>query len=98
MNQVVLVGRIERIVKKDEEQLILTMSVPAFSKNEKESRVIDMINCTLLGNVAKQTAEYCKVNDVVGIRGRIQKRGQYPMEIIAEKVTFLSSKTYEQDV
>lgn len=91
MNQVVLVGRIERIVKKDEEQLILTMSVPAFSKNEKESRVIDMINCTLLGNVAKQTAEYCKVNDVVGIRGRIQKRGQYPMEIIAEKVTFLSS-------
>lgn len=91
MNQVVLVGRIERIVKKDEEQLILTMSVPAFSKNEKESRVVDMINCTLLGNVAKQTAEYCKVNDVVGIRGRIQKRGQYPMEIIAEKVTFLSS-------
>ncbi len=91
MNQVVLVGRIERIVKKDEEQLILTMSVPAFSKNEKESRVIDMINCTLLGNVAKQTAEYCKVNDVVGIRGRIQKRGQYPMEIIVEKVTFLSS-------
>lgn len=91
MNQVVLVGRIERIVKKDEEQLILTMSVPAFSKNEKESRVIDMINCTLLGNVAKQTAEYCKVNDAVGIRGRIQKRGQYPMEIIAEKVTFLSS-------
>ena len=67
------------------------MSVPAFSKNEKESRVIDMINCTLLGNVAKQTAEYCKVNDVVGIRERIQKRGQYPMEIIAEKVTFLSS-------
>lgn len=91
MNQVVLVGRIERIVKKDEEQLILTMSVPAFSKNEKESRVIDMINCTLLGNVAKQTAEYCKVNDVVGIIGRIQKRGQYPMEIIVEKVTFLSS-------
>lgn len=91
MNQVVLVGRIERIAKKDEEQLILTMSVPAFSKNEKESRVIDMINCTLLGNVAKQTAEYCKVNDVVGIRGRIQKRGQYPMEIIVEKVTFLSS-------
>lgn len=88
MNQVVLVGR---IVKKDEEQLILTMSVPAFSKNEKESRVIDMINCTLLGNVAKQTAEYCKVNDVIGIRGRIQKRGQYPMEIIAENVTFLSS-------
>lgn len=91
MNQVVLVGRIERIVKKDEEQLILTMSVPAFSKNEKESRVIDMINCTLLGNVAKQTAEYCKVNDVIGIRGRIQKRGQYPMEIIAEEATFLSS-------
>lgn len=91
MNQVVLVGRIERIVKKDEEQLILTMSVPAFSKNEKESRVIDMINCTLLGNVAKQTAEYCKVNDVVGIIGRIQKRGQYPMEIIVEKVKFLSS-------
>lgn len=91
MNQVVLVGRIERIVKKDEEQLILTMSVPAFSKNEKESRVIDMINCTLLGNVAKQTAEYCKVNDVVGIIGRIQKRGQYPIEIIVEKVTFLSS-------
>ena len=91
MNQVTLVGRVERIVKKDEEQLILTMSVPAFSKNENESRVIDMINCTLLGNVAKQTAEYCKVNDVIGIRGRIQKRGQYPMEIIAEKVTFLSS-------
>lgn len=90
MNQVVLVGR---IINKnlDGDKMLITLLVPASCKYENGNYPPDKINCTLLGNVAKQTAEYCKVNDVVGIRGRIQKRGQYPMEIIAEKVTFLSS-------
>ena len=50
------------------------------------------------------TSEYCNKGDIVGMKGRIQSRSvekdgkkESVMEIIAEKVTFLSSKKQEAD-
>ena len=95
LNQIVVIGRIKYEPKKEKDKLFITLSVPATVKNENGCYPVDEIECTLTGTIAEQVYKYCNVHDVVGIRGRIQRRDDNPMEIIAEKVTFLSSKTYE---
>lgn len=50
--------------------------------------------------VAESTVEYCHKGDLVGVKGRIQTRDveleddtrKKYVEVVAEKVTFLSSK------
>ena len=53
---------------------------------------------TLWNGIAETTCEYCKKSDLVGVKGRLQtsqydKDGEtkYVMDVIAEKVSFLSS-------
>ena len=41
--------------------------------------------------VGNTTFEYCKKDDLVGIKGRIECKENNPVKIIAEKVTFLSN-------
>ena len=51
-------------------------------------------------NIAENSATYCGKGDIVGVKGRVQSRTvekedgkkEYLVEIIAEKITFLSSK------
>ena len=59
----------------------------------------DFVDCVAFEGVASNTAQYCEKGDIVGIKGRIQSRvieneckKNYVMDIVAEKVTFLSSK------
>ena len=105
MNQIILVGRIAQPVelhttetgKKKSE---LTLAVPRTYKNLDGEYETDFFDCTLWTTIAETTTEYCKVGDVVGIKGRVQTRmiekedgTKYKkVEIIAERVTFLSSK------
>ena len=63
----------------------------------------DFIDCVAFDNIAENTSEYCGKGDIVGVKGRVQSRTvekdgktEYIMEIIAEKVTFLSSKKQEE--
>lgn len=49
-----------------------------------------------MGNIAATTTNYCKKGDIVGVKGRIQQTHS-TIELIAEKVTFLSSHTPTQD-
>ena len=52
------------------------------------------------GGIAEHTCEYCKKGDIVGVKGRIQTSSyetedgnkKYAMEVVAEKISFLSSK------
>ena len=60
----------------------------------------DFIECLLWDNVAINTSNYCHKGDIVGIKGRLQSRTiekdekkQTILEVIAEKVTFLTSKS-----
>ena len=64
----------------------------------------DFIRCTLWNVIAENTCEYCKKGDIVGVKGRLQtssyedKDGskKYSIDVIAEKVTFLSSKKVDE--
>lgn len=105
LNQSILVGRIVREpeVRETGEGVKvsnLTLAVPRSYKNANGEYDTDFISCVLWRGVAEKTAEYCRKGDLIGIRGHIQtKQVEYPdaskhnvVEVVAEKVTFLSSK------
>ena len=109
LNQLVLVGRLTRNItvnKSDKGIKVATipLAIPRSFKNSEGTYDTDFIDCVAFDSIAENTSEYCEKGDIVGVKGRIQSRvledkeGQkeYVMEIIAEKVTFLSSHTKEE--
>ena len=107
LNQVVLVGRIVKdpeLVDTDNNKKVsrITLAIPRSFKNMDGEYETDFINCILWDIVAKNTVEYCKKGDIVGVKGRIQSNvvetdgeKKYYFDVIAERVTFLSSKKIE---
>lgn len=103
LNQVVLVGRLtsnpEAIVTENgHKRSTVTVAVPRSYKNSEGLYDTDFIRCVLWNGIASNTCEYCKKGDVVGIKGRLQTstyetddEKKYLVEVIAEKVTFLTS-------
>ena len=103
LNQIVLVGRLTRdiTVNKSEKGIkvaTIPLAVPRSFKNMEGTYDTDFIDCVAFENIASNTAEYCKTGDIVGVKGRVQSRvvenddkKTTVIDIIAEKVTFLSS-------
>lgn len=90
LNNVVLVGRIDKIHNITQ---TIQLKVPRNHKNPDTNLYDDdLITITLTENLYKNLKDYCKENDLVGIKGHIEAT---PLEIkiIADKVTFLSSNT-----
>lgn len=109
LNQVVLVGRLTddlQVTKTENGKKVssLVLAVQRTYKNSDGIYESDFIRCILWNSIASSTSEYCHKGDIVGIKGRIQtsnyedKDGtrKYTTEVIAEKVTFLSSKKPEE--
>jgi len=105
LNQAVLVGRIVQTPELKETEngkklARVTLAVPRSFKNSNGEYETDYISCVMWKGVAENTVEYCKQGDLVGIKGRIQSREyetdeeikKHVTEVVAEKVTFLSSK------
>lgn len=102
LNQLVIVGRLvgDPQIKEEGEKKIsyITLAVPRSYKNENGEYETDFIDCVLWNAIAENTVEYCRKGDLVGIKERIQTRNVEThkiTELIAEKVTFLSSKKDE---
>lgn len=103
LNQIILVGRLVRDVQvnqteKGKSVASVTLAIPRSFKNMDGVYDTDFIDCTLWDHIALNTSQYCKKGHTVCIRGRVQSRiikendtNKYVMQIIAEKVTFLSS-------
>ncbi|MGM9834772.1 MAG: single-stranded DNA-binding protein [Bacilli bacterium] len=105
LNQVVLVGRLTKdpeVITSESGKKIssVTLAVQRTYKNIDGLYETDFIDCVLWDAIASNTSEYCHKGDIVGIKGRIQmdkytdKEGnqKYKLQVVAEKVTFLSSK------
>ncbi len=110
INQIMLVGRLVKtpdlfITETGRKGSFITLAVGRPYKNQDGEYETDFIDCTLWTGVAENTAEYCKTGDIIGIRGRIQTRiaedengfKQKIMEIVADKVTFLSSSSNKKN-
>lgn len=99
LNQVVVVGRITsnpvvRELEDNRKVNTITLAVPRSFKNSEGEYETDFIPVILYQGIAERVVEYCEKGDLIGIKGRIQSRDD-KIEIIAEKVTFLSSKPKE---
>lgn len=92
LNQFVVVGKIKEILSEDDKQMKLTITVPRTYKNESGQYDNDILTCNLLSMIKSATQNYCEIGDMVGVKGRIQSNVDDVMELVAEKVTFLTSK------
>lgn len=104
LNQIVLVGRIVKDVEKKEVDgktyAELELAIPRSYKNKDGIYETDFVDCLLWGGIADNVIEYCKKGDIVGVKGRIQTEiveDHKTTNVIAEKVTFLSSKSKEDE-
>ena len=108
LNQVVLVGRLTRdiVVNKSDKGIkvaTISLAIPRSFKNSEGVYDTDFVDCVAFDSIASNTSEYCKKGDIVGVKGRVQSRTienegkkENIMDIICEKITFLSSHTKEE--
>lgn len=106
LNQIILVGRLTRNItvnKSDSGIKVATISlaIPRSFKNSEGVYDTDFVDCVVFDSIAENTKEYCHKGDIVGVKGRVQSRKKEEekgnvIEIIAEKITFLSSHTKEE--
>lgn len=108
LNQIVLVGKLKNInkleSKEEKTKALITLAVSRSYKNDEGIYETDMIDCLITGTVADNTCEWCEIGDTIGIRGRLETTIRIDKDnfadgkeliVIAEKVTFLSSKSRE---
>ena len=83
---------------------VISLAIPRSFKNSEGVYDTDFIDCVAFDVTAENTASYCTKGDIVGVKGRVQSRvvekdgkKEYLMDVVAEKVTFLSSKRKEDD-
>ena len=88
MNNVILVGRITSF-----EGNGVTISITRNYKNEDGIYMSDSIPVRLSANIGEKMKEFCKIGDVIGVKGRIENRGE--VVVMAEKTTFVSPKKSE---
>ena len=109
MNEVVLVGRLTKdpevvTTENTKKRALITLAVPRKFKNVDGVYETDFIRVVLWNVIALNTKEYCKTGDLLGVKGRIQINSykdsedntHYSTDIIAEKITFLSSKKIDE--
>lgn len=101
LNQLVIVGRLTsdpeiNEVENSRKVTTIIVAVPRSYKNAEGVYETDFIKCTLWNGIAETAAEYCKKGDLVGIKGRLQCTDS-KLEVIAEKVSFLSSSKKDDE-
>lgn len=98
LNNFVIVGRITKIENKKTEnganKTIVLLAVSRNFKNINGEYETDFIPCTLFRNMAETTIEYCRKGDLIAVKGRIQTN-ENGLELVAERVSFLSSRKAE---
>lgn len=99
LNQCVLVGRLFEDPVVEEENTGLILVVQNYEKNKDGEYDTDFIKCLVSKKFSNAISEYCKKDSVVGVRGRLKsipgENNNYYVEVMAEKVTFLSAKSKE---
>ena len=110
MNQFVGVGRLvaqpeTKTAENGNTYLNFTMAVPRSYKNADGEYETDFLDVVTFGPIAEKTAEFCNKGDLVGIKGRIESsvyeneagEKKKSTQIIAERITFLSSAKIKED-
>ncbi len=110
LNQTILVGRLVgdvevKELENNKKVASLLLAIPRSFKNENGEFDKDFINCRLYDSMIGNVMEYVSKGDIIGVKGRLQSNTvekedgskEYTMEVIAEKVTFLSSRKSNEE-
>lgn len=110
LNHVILVGRLTstpevKVLDNGKKRSSVVLAVPRNYKNTSGEYETDFVDCVLWTTVAENTAEYCKVGDMIGVKGRLQSRylenadgvKKKKTEVVAERITFLSSARSKEE-
>lgn len=106
INQVIIVGRLVKNIEEVEieegkKKINITIAVPRSYRNENGEYDTDFIECIIWNGMAQNVIEYCKKGDLLGIKGYLQTiENDEKVKItyvVAEKITFLSSKKEKED-
>ena len=102
LNQVVIIGRLvsKPIVEENENGRKLseiTLAVPRSFKNADGIYETDFIKCILWSCIAENTAEYCDKGDLISVKGRLQCLGGSELQLVAEKLTFLTNNKNKEE-
>ena len=104
LNHIVLVGRLTsdpEVYETENGKTVVrfVLAVPRSYKNSEGEYETDFIYCKLWQGLAKNVSEYCKKGDLIGVKGRVETYNydtengrRYITEVVADKVTFLSSR------
>jgi single-strand DNA-binding protein len=104
INTLVLVGKVLeapeiRTTAKGNTVAHLLIEADRMFRNEDGSLSSDIFDVTLWKGIAEECASVCRPGSIVGIKGRLQSttnehngRQFHNVDIIAEKVTFLSER------
>lgn len=96
LNQFIYVGRlVEDPLKINDEKCVVKLITQRYFKNEEGIYESDTIQFTIRGEISKRTLEYCHKGSIMGVKGRFESN-KSGMELIVEKVTFLSSPPKEE--
>ena len=106
LNQLIMVGRLTKDIEVEESEngkkyANLSIAIPRSFKNAEGVYDTDFITFKAFDMIAENTSEYCKKGDIIGVKGRLQSSSfdkedgskEFRIEPIAEKVTFLSSRS-----
>ena len=110
LNHVILVGRLTntpevKVLDNGKKRSSVVLAVPRNYKNSNGEYETDFVDCVLWTTVAENTAEYCKVGDMIGVKGRLQSRyventegvKKKKTEVVAERITFLNSARSKEE-
>lgn len=81
-NTVLLIGRYKYIDHSTD-----TLHLQVLRKDEEDLNVPVKLSCKLLEHVI----QYCKIDDIMGVKGHLRNTEDGRLIVIAEKLTFLSS-------
>lgn len=97
MNLVTLVGRIIDF-ENQKNKTIIEIKVPRNYKNKEGIYEDDYIQICLYDSISENFKNYCNKGDLIGIKGSIRSQKDKSIEIVADKITFLSSKVNNDKV
>ena len=101
MNNFVIVGRLVKEVEIKEgrngKYCRVQLAITRPFKNSEGIYETDFITCTLRGQVANSTHDYCRKGDVIGIKGRFESTSKGKTILVGDRVSFLSSEVKEDN-
>ena len=97
LNQVIVIGKLQKIVDNGDSAIISIANTRAF-KNANGEYETDIIDFKVWEGIKNNIIDYCKQGDTIGVKARViteEKDGKRIMVLLADKITFLTTKAPE---